>query len=168
MGPSQTIRMMAGRHTAPINCDSLAWVTPPHPYPPGYEGLSDGKEVKHLAQPFGLENFSVALVRLQPGVHDALRHWHGEQDEFVYMMNGVLTLVTESGEQDVTPGQCIGFRAGVTDGHMLENRSDRSAMFMVVVGVHQDEVVTFSDHDLVLEDFSAGPRWLHKDGSPYS
>ncbi len=159
---------MPQRHALPIGPDSFAWVTPPHPYPPGFEGLSDGKAVKHLAKPFNLTNFSVALVQLQPGAHDALRHWHSKQDEFVYMMVGTLTMVSEAGEQLVTPGQCLGFRAGIADGHTLENRSDGPAILLVVVGVHQDEQVSFPDHDLILEDISSGPRWLHKDGTPYN
>jgi uncharacterized cupin superfamily protein len=129
--------------------------------------LSDGKEVKNLSNPLVLKNFTVALVRLTPGAHDALRHWHSKQDEFVYMLDGELTLVTDAGETTVSRGQSLGFRYGVKDGYTLENRSDLPATFMVMVGPQQDEVVTFSDHDLILDDKTSVPVWWYKNGGPY-
>jgi uncharacterized cupin superfamily protein len=158
---------MTAASIKPISLATLDWVTPPHPYPPGFDGLSDGKEVKNLSSPLGLRNFVVALVRLAPGAQDALRHWHSKQDEFVYMLDGELTLVTDARETTVSRGQSLGFRFGVEDGHMLENRSDLPATFMVVVGSRKDEVVTFSDHDLVLDDKTSGPIWQHRNGVPY-
>ncbi|XKH35301.1 cupin domain-containing protein [Azospirillum doebereinerae] len=38
------------------------------------------------------------LTRLDPGASSALRHWHSRQDEFVYVVEGELVLVTDAGE----------------------------------------------------------------------
>jgi uncharacterized cupin superfamily protein len=43
------------------------------------------------------------------------------------VLEGELTLVTDAGEQLLTPGMCAAFKAGVPDGHHLVNRSDRPA-----------------------------------------
>src|SRR6266446_4870725 len=38
-----------------------------------------------------------------------MRHWHAKQDEFIYILEGEVTLVTDSGRQKLTPGMTAGF-----------------------------------------------------------
>ena len=65
------------------------------------------------------------LTRLPPGAASALRHAHATQDEFVYILEGEPTLVTDAGETPLSPGMCAGFRAGTGDAHHLVNRERR-------------------------------------------
>jgi uncharacterized cupin superfamily protein len=45
---------------------------------------------------------------------------------------GEITLVTESGEQVLTPRQIAGFPAGNPDAHSLINRGDADAVYLEV------------------------------------
>ena len=67
----------------------------------------------------GLKSSGVNRTTLKPGAMSALRHWHGVQDEFVYILSGRPTLVTDAGETLLEPGMCMGFRGGEPDGHHL-------------------------------------------------
>ena len=75
----------------------------------------------------GLTQFGVNLTRLKPGAASALRHWHEQEDEFVYVLEGELVLIEDGGETLLKPGDCAGFKAGVANGHHLVNKSQRDA-----------------------------------------
>src|SRR4028118_63097 len=70
-----------------------------------------GREKRPLGDLFGLKNFGVNLTRLAPGAQSALLHRHSRQDEFVYVLEGNPTLITDTGETDLSPGMCAGFAA---------------------------------------------------------
>ena len=91
-----------------------------------------GRVKRALGDALGLTNFGVNLVRLGPGDWSAPRHWHSREDEFVYVLEGEVTLVTEAGEQVLGPGMAAGFPAGVEDGHHLVNRGDSAASYLEV------------------------------------
>jgi len=85
-----------------------------------------------LGDAAGLTQFGVNLMRLAPGAWSSQRHWHTHEDEFVYVLEGEVVLVTDSGEEVLRPGDCVGFKAGVPDGHHLQNRSERDAVFLEI------------------------------------
>jgi len=100
-------------------------------------------------------------------VQSALRHWHLNEDEFVYVLSGSPTLITSTSEQQLSPGMCVGFKGGVADGHHIVNKSDAPAE-LLEVGTRLDRDPCFyPDDDLMwLEEPDARvPR--HKDGSRY-
>jgi uncharacterized cupin superfamily protein len=59
---------------------------------------------------FGSAQFGVNLLELPPGAWSSQRHWHERQDEFVYVLEGEVTLVTDEGETRLTPA-CRGLSA---------------------------------------------------------
>ena len=69
------------------------------------------RERRALGDRFGLKNFGVNLTRLFPGGESALLHRHSKQDEFIYILQGEPTLVTDAGEISLRPGMCGGFPA---------------------------------------------------------
>ena len=73
-------------------------------YPEQFKLLVAGRSKKRLGDAAGLKNFGVDLVKLAPGSCSALRHWHTKQDEFIYILEGEITLVTNAGEQILTAG----------------------------------------------------------------
>jgi mannose-6-phosphate isomerase-like protein (cupin superfamily) len=73
-----------------------------------------------IRQPLGdaaaLTQFGVNLLRLPPGSWSSQRHWHSVEDEFVWVVSGEVTLVTDAGEEILRAGDCAGFRpASPTD-----------------------------------------------------
>src|SRR5215475_5278444 len=91
-------------------------------YPPPHDAPCKARRWKMLGNAAGLTQFGVNLVTLQPGVWSSQRHWHSHEDEFVYMLEGELTLVTDAGEEILRAGDCAAFKAGDPDGHHLINK----------------------------------------------
>ncbi len=135
-------------------------------YPEPLRARVAGREKRALGNALGLENFGVNLVRLEPGAASALRHWHTKQDEFVWVLEGELTLVTDAGPQLLTPGLCAGFPAGKADGHHLVNRSQRDAVYLEIGDRSPGDAATYPDDDLKAR---ASATWImsRKNGTPY-
>jgi len=137
-------------------------------YPAEFSDLCAEREKRALGNAVGLSHYGVNLVHLPPGQATAHRHWHEKEEEFVYVLQGELVLVTDAGEQTLTAGMCAGFPAGAPDGHCLINRSDETAVLLEVGDRAQGEVVHYPDIDLHGEGLPAGGfSFTHKDGRPY-
>ena len=122
---------------------------------------------RRLGNEFGLKNFGVNLTTLPPGTQSALLHRHSKQDEFVYVVSGEPTLVTDEGEAELRPGMCAGFPAGGR-AHQLVNRTQNDVVYLEVGDRTQGDTGTYPNDDLKA---TLGPdgRWLftYKDGRPY-
>lgn len=94
--------------------------------------LFAGKSEAQLGKRVGMSQFGVNHLSLKPGAISALRHWHEGEDEFVYVLDGELTLVDDNGEHRLRPGSFVGFPAGATNAHHLINKSQRAASFLVI------------------------------------
>ena len=140
----------------------------PSVYPEPFASMMAGR-VKHpLGDLFGLANFGVNLTRLAPGAVSALRHAHVRQDEFIYVLAGTPTLVTDAGETPLKPGMCAGFKAGTGNGHHLINRGATEAVYLEVGDRTPGDAATYPDDDIAAELGPDGKwRFLHKDGTPY-
>ena len=137
-------------------------------YPEKFRALVAGREKKPLGDLFGLTNFGVNLTRLAPGAQSALRHAHARQDEFVYILEGTATLITNGGESELSSGMCAGFKAGTGDAHHLVNRSKRDVLYLEIGDRTPGETASYPDDDLqVTQDADGKWRYLHKDGTPY-
>ena len=138
-------------------------------YPAPYKGHCAGRSKIALGDLGGLDQFGVNLTRLAPGAASAHRHWHQNEDEFVYMLEGEAVLVEDNGEAVLRPGDVATFKAGVENGHMLVNRSDKDAVFLEVGARAAEEVCTYTDPDVDLRMVNAGDGWktLHKNGEAY-
>ena len=138
------------------------------PYPPPDDRALAGKTRQVLGEKLGLTQFGANLTRLAPGAVSALRHWHSGEDEFVYIVSGRPTLVTDDGAQQLAPGDAAGFPAGKPDGHRLENRSDEEVVFIEVGTRAAVETVRYPDSDLVMVKEYRVPdrRFTRHDGTP--
>jgi uncharacterized cupin superfamily protein len=135
-------------------------------YPAPYDAPCAARTRQRLGDAAGLTDFGVNLLRLPPGVWSSQRHWHTAEDEFLYVLEGEVVLVTDAGEQILKAGDCAGFKAGAADGHHLQNRSQREAV-MLEVGSRKavDDEVDYPDIDLRFLKGRGG--FSHKDGKPY-
>lgn len=135
-------------------------------YPPPYDGPCRERRRWQLGDAAGLTQFGVNLQRLPPGQWSSQRHWHTAEDEFVWILEGEVVLVTDEGEQILRAGDCAGFKAGEPNGHHLQNRSDREAV-VLEVGARRpgEDVCDYPDLDMRTDPATDG--YLHRDGSPY-
>lgn len=139
----------------------------PSNYPEPFASRMAGRVKRPLGDLFGLTNFGVNLTRLAPGAVSALRHAHSRQDEFVYLLQGELTLLTDAGETRLTPGMCAGFKAGTGDAHCLRNDGAEEAVYLEVGDRSEGDVGSYPDDDLQAVRADGGWKFLHKDGTPY-
>lgn len=139
----------------------------PSVYPEPFASRMAGR-IKHpLGDLFGLKNFGVNLTRLAPGGVSALRHAHSRQDEFVYILEGRPTLLSDAGRTALEPGDCAGFAAGSGNGHCLVNDSDEEVVYLEVGDRSAGDEVTYPDDDLKAHLGPDGWVFTHKDGSAY-
>lgn len=139
------------------------------PFPPEMVvRVAAGRDKRPLGDLFGLTNFGVNLTRLAPRGQSALRHAHGKQDEFVYILEGEATLVTDAGETLLETGMCAGFKAGTGDAHHLVNRTMKDVVFLEVGDRSAGDSVSYPDDDVVAV-YGADGKWKYarKDGTPY-
>jgi uncharacterized cupin superfamily protein len=136
-------------------------------YPPPHDKLVAGRSRKRLGASAGLTQFGVNLTTLKPGSASALRHWHDNEDEFVYVLAGELTLVENEGEMVLKPGDAAGFKAGVANGHHLVNRSGSDAVYLEIGSRAARERAHYPDADLAVVKDETGVRYTRKDGTPF-
>jgi uncharacterized cupin superfamily protein len=136
-------------------------------YPEPFASRMAGREKRPLGDLFGLRSFGVNLTRLAPGAVSALHHRHSRQDEFVYVLDGEPTLVTDDGDIQMRPGMCAGFAANGT-AHHLENRTGSEVVILEVGDRAPGDQGTYPSDDL---EAKLGPdgtwQFVHKDGTPY-
>src|ERR1043166_4203867 len=101
-------------------------------YPAPFKDVVAGREKYALGNAVGLTQFGVNLTRLKPGAASSQRHWHENEDELVYVLEGEIVLCEDGGETVLKPGDAAAWKAGVANGHCLVNRSNRDAVFIEV------------------------------------
>jgi len=135
-------------------------------YPDPYKEICLGATWRKLGDAAGLTDFGVNLVRLPPGKWSSQRHWHTEEDEFIYMLEGEVVLVEDDGDHVLRPGDFAGWRAGETNAHCLQNRSGRDAVYLEV-GSRRPETDACHYPDIDLDARAGEPFYRHNDGKPY-
>jgi uncharacterized cupin superfamily protein len=136
-------------------------------YPDQFKHLIVGRIKQALGNAADLKNFGVNLVTLGPGSCSALRHWHTRQDEFIYVLEGEVTLITNAGSEILQPGMMAGFPAGEEDGHQLVNQSQRPVVYLEVGDRTADDEANYPDNDLIAKASPYGWIFTHKDGTLY-
>ncbi|MBI3714918.1 MAG: cupin domain-containing protein [Betaproteobacteria bacterium] len=142
--------------------------TVPSQYPEPFASRMHGREKRALGDLFGLSNFGVNLTRLAPSAISSLRHAHSRQDEFIYILVGHPTLVTDEGETQLAPGLCAGFKAGTGNGHHLINQTDEVVVYLEIGDRTPGDSGSYPDDDLQAILIDGKWRFLHKDGTPYA
>ena len=134
-------------------------------YPDPFAEAVNGRSRQALGEAGGLTQFGVNLVELQPGAASSQRHWHTHEDEFVTVVSGELTLITDEGETLMRAGDCAAFPAGRPNGHQLVNRGWGIALFLAVGSRIAEDAAEYPDIDLKYDGRS--DSYLHRDGTPY-
>ncbi|MES1158802.1 MAG: cupin domain-containing protein [Terricaulis silvestris] len=137
-------------------------------YPAPHDAVCKARSSKLLGDAAGLTQFGVNLVRIPPGSWSSQRHWHEKEDEFVWVVEGELVLVTDSGEEVFRAGDCAGFKASVHDGHCFQNRSDKDALILAIGTRSDEDWGEYSDIDMKFwgARYSGKGEYTRKNGDP--
>ncbi len=136
-------------------------------YPEPFASLLGNREKRRLGDLFGLTNFGVNLCRLDPGALSSMRHAHSDEDEFVYILEGSPTLITNAGATVLAAGMCAGFKAGNGDAHHLRNDSSGVVWYIEIGTRSAVDQVVYPDVDLALHERDSHHVFTHKNGEPY-
>lgn len=98
----------------------------------------------------GLTQFGAFVEILHPGARSSIRHWHATEDEMIYMLAGEVTVHEGAASYTLAPGEAATFRAGVPEGHYLENIGEGPVRYLVIGTRGMADVVTYPDHDRVV------------------
>jgi uncharacterized cupin superfamily protein len=134
-------------------------------YPPPFDAPCAARERQRLGEAGGLRDFGINRMTLPPGAWSSQRHWHSHEDEFVYVVEGELSLVEDAAEVLLRAGDCAAFPKGSGNGHHLINRSSAPAVYLEIGSRHPLDLTTCSDVDMMSSN--ADGRFVHKDGTPY-
>jgi uncharacterized cupin superfamily protein len=138
-------------------------------YPAPFDNPCRKRSWHRLGDAAELTQFGVNLLLLPPGTWSSQRHWHTHEDEFIYVLEGEVVLVTDVGEERMCAGDSAGFKAGVQDGHCLQNRSSQDARILVVGARSNEDHGEYPDIDLIFMcgRYTGQGGFRHKDGTPY-
>ena len=123
-----------------------------------------------LTEPARLTQFGAFIQVLQPGTQSSIKHWHSDEDELVYVLEGTVTVIEGTSESLLRPGDAAVFKAGEPLGHTLLNRSTEPTKVLVVGTRAQIDRVTYPDHDRQLYRDRSQPedQWTDMQGNPAS
>ena len=134
-------------------------------YPVPFDEPCGHRVRRLLGDAGGLTDFGVNLLELPPGTWSSQRHWHTAEDEFVWVLEGEVTLIDDQGEHVLHAGDCAAFAKGDGNGHHFVNHST-STVRCLEVGSRKpdDDACDYPDIDLHLR---RGKGFAHKDGTPW-
>ena len=135
-------------------------------YPEPYQDLGE-YQVWPLSQAGGLTQFGAAAEMLMPGAQSSQRHWHEAEDEFLYVLEGEVTVVENDGAHTLGPGDAACWKAGDPNAHCLQNRTDRPVLYLIVGTRAQEDDCHYPDIDLHYRRRGGENSMTHKDGTPY-
>lgn len=136
-------------------------------YPPELAAITHGRSRKRLGDAGGLTQFGVNLCTIKPGAGSALRHWHHNEDEFVYVLAGEAVLIEDGGETAMRAGDAATFKAGVANGHHFVNRGNADVLLLEVGTRSAAEIAEYPDVDLRYSAKGDVKGFTRKDGTKY-
>jgi uncharacterized cupin superfamily protein len=135
-------------------------------YPPPFDQPCRNRVRRRLGDAGGLTDYGVNLLELSPGAWSSQRHWHSAEDEFVWVLEGEVTLIDDAGEHVLRPGDCAAFPKADRNGHHLVNRSG-SIVRCLEIGTRKPDEDSCDYPDVDMHLPGRGKGFTHKDGTPY-
>jgi uncharacterized cupin superfamily protein len=135
-------------------------------YPARFSNLGHAEDIA-LSDAGGLTQFGAFVEILHPGGQTSLRHWHEEEDEFLYVLDGTVTLLENDGPHQIGPGTCVCWPAGVPNAHCLRNDGTEPATLFIVGSRFAEDACHYPDIDLHYTRRNGLRTFAKKDGTPY-
>ena len=136
-------------------------------YPKPYRSMVMPRKKRAIGDASGLKAIGINHTTLLPGKYSSMRHWHTREDEFIYILEGQVVLVTDQGERLMRAGQCVGFPARHRNGHHFVNRTSKPAVYLEISNRDARDETSYPDVDLRWNAPGARGRYSHRDGRRY-
>ena len=118
-----------------------------------------------LSDTGGLTQFGAFVETLAPGAVSSDRHWHENEDEFLYVLSGEATVIEDDGAHVLHAGDAACWKAGVANGHQVRNRSSAPCSYLVVGTRAASDRVHYSDIDFLYTRDNGVVSRTRRDGS---
>jgi uncharacterized cupin superfamily protein len=132
-------------------------------YPSPFDEPCRAQSCQRVARFAGLKQFGVNVTVIEDKAWSSQRHWHSHEEEFVWVLDGELTLITNAGEEVLRAGDCAAFKNGDADGHQLVNKSGRPVRILEIGTNAPQDRCTYSDIDMIADHRG----YAHRDATPY-
>jgi uncharacterized cupin superfamily protein len=136
-------------------------------YPEVYAKEVSGRTGIALGDPFGISQYGVNVVVLEPGAWSSHRHTHAVEDELLMALDGEMIIVDNHGRHPFRNGMVAGFKAGGGNAHQVINESGKEARFLVIGTRSQTESVVYPDVDMKAVKTNGTFVVTRKDGTPF-
>ena len=143
--------------------DSVAETTGVSDYPDPWNLGRGHISYRHITEAGGLTQFGAAVETLHPGRQSSQPHWEEHEDEFLYMLDGELTVVEDGVETVIHSGDACCWKAGMAVAHTLRNHTDRPATYLIAGSSNPTNICHYPGLDLL----ATPDGYTHLDGTPY-
>lgn len=114
-----------------------------------------------------LSQYDAYVQTLHPGARSSNNHWHENEDEFLYVLSGEVT-VTEQGHAEVlTSGDSACWPAGVPRAHHVSNQSSAPSSYLIVGTRVERDVCHYPDTGRTLHRVGNDWQLLEADGKVF-
>ena len=120
-----------------------------------------------LSEAGGISQFGAFTEVLMPSAQSSHRHWHEAEDEFLYVLEGVVTVVENDGPHDLRPGDCAAWPKGVANAHCVRNRTNAPIRYFVAGTRLPEDACHYPNIDLHYSRRGGTAAMTHKDATPY-
>lgn len=119
---------------------------------PPAERVTEEHESLRYSDAGGLTQFGAYVQTLQTGARSSDRHYHEEQDEFLYVLSGEATVIEDDGEHPLHRGDAACWPAGEANAHHVVNRSDEPCSYLIFGTRMARDIIHYPDAGRVLYD----------------
>ncbi|CAN5325906.1 hypothetical protein BH10PSE17_BH10PSE17_01080 [soil metagenome] len=118
-----------------------------------------------LSDAGGLTQYGAYLQTLHPGARSSNNHWHENEDEFLYVLSGQVTVTENAEPQVLSVGDSVCWPAGSPIAHHVSNHSDETCSYLIVGTRVSKDVCHYPDTGRTLHTDGNDWRLLDADGT---
>jgi uncharacterized cupin superfamily protein len=124
-------------------------------------GISD---TLRLSDAGGLSQYGAYVQTLHPGARSSNNHWHENEDEFLYVLSGEVTVTEGAEAQVLLAGDAACWPAGAPTAHHVSNQSSGPCAYLIVGTRMNQDVCHYPDTGRTLHTDGKAWRLLEADG----
>jgi uncharacterized cupin superfamily protein len=112
----------------------------------------------------GLSQYGAYVQTLHPGARSSNKHWHENEDEFLYVLSGEVTVTEGAEAQVLQAGDAACWPAGAPTAHHVSNQSSEACSYLIVGTRVNQDVCHYPDTGRTLHTDGKAWRLLEADG----
>jgi uncharacterized cupin superfamily protein len=112
--------------------------------PPGYVA-----GYARLGPLLGATRLGATIYELPPGQSNCPYHYEYGDEEWLLVLDGVLTVRTHDGDEELRPGEIACFQEGPAGAHKLTNRGESTVRLVMLSTRNNPAVAVYPDSDKI-------------------